>query len=86
MNILEKLGQLEKEATEFGFKWETTHQIMAQIKSECTEVTIHLDEMEKGDNKIKELQEEIGDLDQYAFLNLPPRELLMAVLSELIRR
>src|SRR3990167_8980047 len=60
MNIIEKLTHLEKEAEGFGFKWENTHQIMDQIKSECVEIDEHLDAI-KNDNKSK-LQEEIGDL------------------------
>lgn len=60
MNMLEKLTYLEKEAGAFGFKWENTHQIMSQIKSECDEVDEHLSTI-TNDNKAK-LQEEIGDL------------------------
>lgn len=60
MNTFEKLTRLEKEAENFGFKWENTNQIMAQIKSECEEIDEHLSPMTE-DNKSK-LQEEIGDL------------------------
>lgn len=60
MNVLEKLTHLEKEAEQFGFKWDNTHQIMAQIKSECDEIDEHLSHITK-ENKPK-LQEEIGDL------------------------
>jgi uncharacterized protein YabN with tetrapyrrole methylase and pyrophosphatase domain len=60
MKILEKLTQLEKEAEQFGFKWDNKHQIMAQIKSECDEIDEHLAHI-TDDNKSK-LQEEIGDL------------------------
>ncbi len=57
MNILEKLTQLEREASDFGFKWETSPQIMEQIKSEIVEIDMHLKD---GDRK--KLQDEIGDL------------------------
>lgn len=57
MDILTKLTTLENEATNFGFKWETSNQIMSQIKSELLEIENHLKD---GDRK--KLQEEIGDL------------------------
>lgn len=60
--ILKKLSSLEKEAAEFGFKWETAEQIMAQIRSELIEIEVHL--KDKDRNK---LQEEIGDLLHAAF-------------------
>lgn len=60
MTVLEKLTKLEKEAENFGFKWENTHQIMAQIKSECDEIDEHLSHI-TDENKTK-LEEEIGDL------------------------
>ncbi|MCX7121654.1 MAG: nucleoside triphosphate hydrolase [Gammaproteobacteria bacterium] len=59
MNILEKLTQLEIEASNYGFKWENPHQIMDQIKSECVEIDEHLNSPDS--DKLK-LQEEIGDL------------------------
>lgn len=59
MNLLEKIAALENEAAEFGFQWETTDQIMAQIQSECIEVDEHL---KAGVNNSSALQEEIGDL------------------------
>jgi len=65
MNILEKLTHLEKDAEQFGFKWENTHQIMAQIKSECDEIEEHLTHA-TDENKTK-LQEEIGDLMHAVF-------------------
>lgn len=65
MTILEKLTCLEKEAEAFGFKWENTHQIMSQIKSECDEIDEHLAHI-TNDNKAK-LQEEIGDLMHAVF-------------------
>lgn len=57
--ILQKLTQLEKDAESFGFKWDNTHQIMAQIKSECDEIDEHLDALK---NNREKLQEEMGDL------------------------
>ena len=57
MSILEKITILEKQASEFGFKWENTDQIMAQIDGECDEIKEQLQES----HQIK-LQEEIGDL------------------------
>jgi len=57
MNILTKLIELEEEATNFGFKWDNSEQIMRQILSECSEVEVHLNDKNK-----EKLQEEIGDL------------------------
>lgn len=57
MHILNKLLQLEDEATNFGFKWDNSDQIMSQILSECAEVKVHLDDKNK-----EKLQEELGDL------------------------
>lgn len=57
MNIFKKLTNIEHEAADFGFKWETFHQIMAQITSEIAEINVHLKD---GDRN--KLQEEIGDL------------------------
>lgn len=65
MNVLKKLTSLEKEAESFGFKWDNTHQIMTQIKSECDEIDEHISHI-TDDNKIK-LQEEIGDLMHAVF-------------------
>ena len=59
MDLLEKAVVLENEASEFGFQWENTEQIMQQIHSECSEIQVHLDQ--KSCNR-QELQEEIGDL------------------------
>lgn len=57
MHNIEKLIQLEKEANDFGFSWEQASQIMAQIRSECDEINVHLQ-----DGNQEKLQEEIGDL------------------------
>ena len=56
---------LEKEAEQFGFKWGNTHQIMAQIKSECDEIDEHLSNI--NENNKPKLQEEIGDLMHAVF-------------------
>lgn len=63
MGILKKLTTLENEASAFGFKWEYAEQIIAQIRSELTEIEAHL---KKQEDKSK-LQEEIGDLLHAAF-------------------
>jgi len=60
MKLLEKLVNLEQDAENYGFSWENTSQIMAQIKSECIEVEEHLIETSIENNS--DLQEEIGDL------------------------
>ncbi|SRR5579883_182314 len=57
MDPFKKLTDLEKEAADFGFKWETTQQIMAQIKSEIAEIEVHLNDQDQ-----LKLQDEIGDL------------------------
>lgn len=57
MDILNKLTALEKNASAFGFKWENPQQILAQVRSEISEIEIHLQ-----DHDANKLQEEIGDL------------------------
>lgn len=61
MDIFKKIAVLEQEADAFGFRWETTEQIMAQITSECAEVAEHLHEGFETANPAA-LQEEVGDL------------------------
>lgn len=61
MDLLEKVVVLETDADKFGFRWENTSQIMAQIESECTEIREHL-VCEPSDVNRLALQEEIGDL------------------------
>jgi len=61
MDLLEKVVILEDDASHFGFRWETTDQIMQQIQSECAEIQEHLDDGLSKANQT-ELQEEIGDL------------------------
>lgn len=61
MDLLEKVAALELVAEQFGFRWETTAQIMEQIQSECIEINEHLQHQNEPINQL-ELQEEIGDL------------------------
>lgn len=66
MNILEKIFKLEKNADEFGFRWDNPSQILQQIISECQEVAEHIDNnaiLEKN----ADLQEEISDLMHAVF-------------------
>lgn len=89
MDLFERAVQLEKDAADFGFCWENTEQIMAQIQSECEEITAHWVEP----NVIKEemLQEEIGDLmhavfSLCVFCKLSPKETLEKSLLKFERR
>lgn len=80
MDVINKLVALEQEADAFGFRWETTEQIMAQIESECEEVAEHLHEGFEHANRLA-LQEEIGDLlhavfSLCVFCRLDPRDTL----------
>ncbi len=61
MELLDKVVSLEESASEFGFRWESSDQIMQQIQSECEEVKEHLHHGLSQDNRAA-LQEEIGDL------------------------
>lgn len=86
MDILKKIVGLEEEAANFGFKWETTKQIMAQIQSETSEIDIHLKD---GDQK--KLQEEIGDLmhavfSLCVFCQFSPEETLANSVNKFERR
>lgn len=60
-HLLDKIVALEEDASQFGFRWETTEQIMHQIQSEYAEINEHLEYGFEKANQI-ELQEEIGDL------------------------
>ncbi|WP_419420625.1 MazG nucleotide pyrophosphohydrolase domain-containing protein [Legionella sp. D16C41] len=90
MNLLEKIVRLEKEAAQFGFRWETAKQIMEQIKSEYHEVDEHLPKLaEQPLNKA--LQEEIGDLLHVVFslcifCQFDPKETLNLTLLKFERR
>ena len=91
MHLLEKAVLLEKDADAFGFRWENTTQIMAQIKSECEEIQEHLDLKEIQNSNRLALQEEIGDLF-HAVLSLcvycqfDPQETMQNALNKFERR
>jgi uncharacterized protein YabN with tetrapyrrole methylase and pyrophosphatase domain len=86
MDLLEKVERLEHEADDFGFRWETTAQIMAQIHSECGEIEEHL-----AQANCPKLQEEIGDLlhavfSLTVFCNFSAKETLEKTLIKFERR
>jgi len=90
MELLDKVVRLEEDAAEFGFRWENTNQIMAQIQSECEEIQEHLRVgISKGNQS--ELQDEIGDLlhavfSLCVFCRLSPRVTLEKALTKFERR
>lgn len=89
MNLLERVEKLEKEASEFGFQWEVSAQIMEQIKSECFEIAEHLEAEEVAEKEA--LQEEVGDLlhavfSLCVFLGFSPEETLEKTLAKFERR
>lgn len=89
-DLLDKVVELENDASDFGFAWETADQIMAQIQSECVEINEHLTQGASQENQTK-LQEEIGDLlhavfSLCVFCNLNPRDTLDQTLSKFERR
>ena len=90
MDLLDKVVSLEKEAAAFGFAWETTDQIMAQIQSECVEINEHLNQNPESANQ-SDLQEEIGDLlhavfSLCVFCKLNPQKTLNQTLNKFERR
>ena len=90
MVLLEKIVLLEQDADAFGFRWDTTEQIMAQIESECVEINEHLHAGFEQANQA-ELQEEIGDLlhavfSLCVFCKMSPSETLEKTLGKLERR
>jgi uncharacterized protein YabN with tetrapyrrole methylase and pyrophosphatase domain len=90
MDLLDKVVQLENEAADFGFKWENTDQIMAQIQSECLEIDEHLNQQSSQANQEK-LQEEIGDLlhavfSLCVFCQLSPSDTLAQTVEKFERR
>ena len=90
MKLLDKVVALEEEASEFGLRWETTEQIMAQIQSECEEIQEHLRIGISKANQV-ELQDEIGDLlhavfSLCVFCKLSPRVTLEQTLNKFERR
>ena len=90
MDLLDKVVLLENEASAFGFQWETTAQIMAQIQSECLEIEEHLVHGVENAPQTK-LEEEIGDLlhavfSLCVFCKLQPRKTLDHTLTKFERR
>jgi uncharacterized protein YabN with tetrapyrrole methylase and pyrophosphatase domain len=90
MDLLTKVETLENTADQFGFRWETTHQIMEQIQSECIEINEHLNQGVKLANQL-ELQEEIGDLlhavfSLCVFCKFNPKDTLAKTLEKFERR
>ncbi|WP_131783343.1 MazG nucleotide pyrophosphohydrolase domain-containing protein [Legionella gresilensis] len=90
MDLLEKIVFLEKEAAQFGFRWENAKQIMAQIESEYHEVNEHLPNLAKNSVN-RDLQEEIGDLlhavfSLCVFCQFDPKETLNQTLIKFERR
>lgn len=90
MDLFDKIVALETDAADFGFRWETAAQIMAQIESECIEVGEHLS---TGYDPAQhaELQEEIGDLlhavfSLSVFCKMSPRDTLAKTLDKFERR
>ncbi|MDP1614467.1 MAG: MazG nucleotide pyrophosphohydrolase domain-containing protein, partial [Methylococcales bacterium] len=89
MKLLDKITTLEHDAAAFGFQWENTDQLMAQIHSECLEITEHLKSTQETDRAA--LQEEIGDLlhavfSLCVFCNMDPEETLQGTLEKFERR
>lgn len=90
MDLLEKVEKLEHEADEFGFRWETTDQIMAQIISECSEIKEHLHADMDQIDKVA-LKDEVGDLlhavfSLCVFCKLNPKETLEQTIQKFQRR
>jgi uncharacterized protein YabN with tetrapyrrole methylase and pyrophosphatase domain len=90
MDLLTKVQQLEENAAAFGFRWETTEQIMEQIQSECSEIHEHLAMASDSVNRA-EFQEEIGDLlhavfSLCVFCNFSPSETLKKTLLKFEKR
>jgi uncharacterized protein YabN with tetrapyrrole methylase and pyrophosphatase domain len=90
VDVLKKVLELELDADKFGFRWENTTQIMEQIKSECSEITEHLDSDSHQSNP-EALQEEIGDLLHAAFslcvfCKFNPEDTLKKTLGKFERR
>jgi len=91
MSLFEKVCELEEESIRFGFRWENSAQIMAQIRSECEEIEEHLSLDERKIPNLIELQGEIGDLIHAAFslcifYKLDPQETLLITLQKYEKR
>jgi len=90
MDLLEQVEKLEHTADQFGFRWENTDQIMAQIQSECMEINVHLHQPAEQLDRA-ELQEEIGDLlhavfSLCVFCQFNPKNTLEKTLEKFGRR
>ncbi len=90
MSLFKQLIQLERAASDLGFKWKNPTQIMAQIESECIEVREHLNAGISLKNQ-SALQEEIGDLlhavfSLCVFCHMNPEETLSQSLNKFERR
>jgi uncharacterized protein YabN with tetrapyrrole methylase and pyrophosphatase domain len=90
MDLLDRISRLEQDAERFGFCWDHSEQIMAQIQSECAEVNEHLISMSSLQNSLK-LQEEIGDLlhavfSLCIFCQLSPKDTLTHALDKFEHR
>jgi len=90
MDVLKKVLELELDADKFGFRWGNTTQIMEQIKSECSEITEHLDSGHETCDQ-EALQEEIGDLLHAAFslcvyCKFNPKDTMKKTLDKFERR
>jgi len=86
MTVIDKLARLEREAADFGFKWETTQQIKDQILSEIAEIDVHLQDQDRS-----KLQEELGDLlhavfSLTVFCGFDPRETLTMSVDKFEKR
>ena len=86
MNTLKKMAALEREAADFGFKWETPEQIKQQITSEIAEIEVHIHDQDRV-----KLQEEIGDLlhavfSLCVFCQFDPEETLTNSVDKFERR
>jgi uncharacterized protein YabN with tetrapyrrole methylase and pyrophosphatase domain len=86
MDIFDKITHVETDASDFGFRWEHTGQIMDQINSEIKEVAVHLQDRDQ-----QKLQEEIGDLlhavfSLTVFCNLDPRTTLENSIDKFAKR
>ena len=58
MDVLEKVVHIDKEATDFGFKWSHYSELIHQIKSECEEIQADIE----ANQPPEKIQEELGDL------------------------
>ena len=89
LDLLDRVVFLEQDAAAFGFRWETSAQIMAQIESECVEISEHLAEGTQANQYA--LEEEIGDLlhavfSLCVFCHFNPAETLKHTLDKFERR